>query len=153
AFNAGTTTVSIEAGGLSYSTQVTVQKGSVERPCGTVPLRNPPSTEPQLSPPPLPPAPAPAPTFTSGPGTLPPPASPAPAAAPIVAHPPSPLPPPPAFFAPAPVLTPVVAIVPPPPPPAAQTTPPSGTSPVTQPAVSPEPEEEDEVAIDVVHHM
>ena len=38
AFNAGTTTVTISAGGLSYSTQVTVLDGSVEQPCGTVPL-------------------------------------------------------------------------------------------------------------------
>src|SRR6185437_9140300 len=37
AFNSGTTTVSVETGGLSYSVQVTVQKGSVARPCGTVP--------------------------------------------------------------------------------------------------------------------
>ena len=38
AFNAGTTTVTISAGGLSYSIPVTVQGGSVEQPCGTVPL-------------------------------------------------------------------------------------------------------------------
>ncbi|MFZ1154828.1 MAG: hypothetical protein WAN93_07990, partial [Solirubrobacteraceae bacterium] len=37
AFNPGTTTVTISAGGLSYSTQVTVLGGSVEQPCGTVP--------------------------------------------------------------------------------------------------------------------
>ena len=38
AFNPGTTTVTISAGGLSYSIPVTVQGGSVEQPCGTVPL-------------------------------------------------------------------------------------------------------------------
>ena len=38
AFNAGTTTVTVSAGGLSYSIPVTVQGGSVEQPCGTVPL-------------------------------------------------------------------------------------------------------------------
>ncbi len=36
-FNAGTTTITIRAGGLSYSTKVTVQAGSVLRPCGTPP--------------------------------------------------------------------------------------------------------------------
>jgi len=39
AFNPGTTTVSISAGGLSYSLPVTVQQGSVEEPCGTVPAK------------------------------------------------------------------------------------------------------------------
>ncbi len=38
-FNAGTTTVTIAAGGYSYSEQVTVLGGSVQRPCGTRPLR------------------------------------------------------------------------------------------------------------------
>jgi hypothetical protein len=39
AFNAGTTTVSVRAGGLSFSQQVRVLPGSVQRPCGTRPLR------------------------------------------------------------------------------------------------------------------
>ena len=38
AFNPGTTVVTVSAGGLSYSVPVTVQGGSVEQPCGTVPL-------------------------------------------------------------------------------------------------------------------
>ena len=38
-FNAGTTTVTVSAGGFSYSEQVTVLAGSVQRPCGTRPLR------------------------------------------------------------------------------------------------------------------
>jgi len=38
AFNPGTTIVTVSAGGLSYSIPVTVQGGSVEQPCGTVPL-------------------------------------------------------------------------------------------------------------------
>ena len=38
-FNAGTTTVTVSAGGYSYSEQVTVLGGSVQRPCGTRPLR------------------------------------------------------------------------------------------------------------------
>ncbi len=37
AYNAGTTTVTISAGGLSASLPVTVQAGSVREPCGTVP--------------------------------------------------------------------------------------------------------------------
>ncbi|HVY77502.1 MAG TPA: hypothetical protein VG898_03250, partial [Solirubrobacterales bacterium] len=52
AFNAGTATVTVKAGGLAYSQKVTVQAGSVQRPCGTVPLRNPPSRQPQLAAPP-----------------------------------------------------------------------------------------------------
>ena len=38
AYNAGTTVVTIDAGGLSSSLRVTVQAGSVRRPCGTQPL-------------------------------------------------------------------------------------------------------------------
>ena len=156
AFNAGTTTISLEAGGLSYSTQVTVQKGSVQRPCGTVPLRNRPSAAPNLTPPP-PPPPPPVANFTPSGGSLPPPPAPHGVPTPPAAQPatpaPAPTPPAPSFFTPAPVLTPVIAIVPPPPAPTVQTTPPSGTSPVTQPAMSPEPEEEEEAAFDLVHHM
>lgn len=37
-FNAGETTVTVTAGGLSYSQRVRVQAGSVQRPCGTRPL-------------------------------------------------------------------------------------------------------------------
>ncbi|HTU28940.1 MAG TPA: hypothetical protein VMF07_06140, partial [Solirubrobacteraceae bacterium] len=37
AFNAGTTTITLTAGDLTYSMPVTVQSGSVEYPCGTVP--------------------------------------------------------------------------------------------------------------------
>jgi hypothetical protein len=40
AYNAGTTTVSITAGLLSYSLPVTVRPGGAGAPCGTVPLRN-----------------------------------------------------------------------------------------------------------------
>ncbi len=42
AYNPATTTVSVRAGGLVYSQQVTVEQGSVERPCGTVPWIDPP---------------------------------------------------------------------------------------------------------------
>ena len=83
AFNAGTTIVTISAGGLSYSTKVTVQGGSVEQPCGTVPLS--PShfthaaSETAAAPAAPPPSPAPAPAPVSPPPP-PPPASPVPKA-------------------------------------------------------------------------
>jgi hypothetical protein len=77
AFNPGTTTVTVSAGGLSYSTQVTVLGGSVEQPCGTVPLSAShfkhaasEAAAPPAAPPPSP-APAPAPI-------APPPPPPAP---------------------------------------------------------------------------
>lgn len=163
AFNAGTTTVTLEAGGLAYSTVVTVQPGSVQRPCGTVPLENLPAESTPIAAPVLPPTETGGPGFESPPSTLPPP--PAPAATPIptpatptpapphVVH--VPPPPPislPNFFTTTPTLAPIIPIVPPPPPPAVEPTPPSGTSPVTQPAFSPEPEEEEEAAFDLVHH-
>jgi hypothetical protein len=162
AFNSGTTTVSVETGGLSYSVPVTVQKGSVQRPCGTVPRTDLVAPQPPVPAAP-PPPPAGQPPFKSPSSSLPPPQPPAPTpvqaptplpqpvAKPAPKPPPAPIPAP--FFAPAPTLTPLVVIVPPPPAPSVQPTPPSGTSPVTQPATSPEPEEEDEVAFDVVHHM
>ena len=68
AFNAGTTIVTISAGGLSYSVPVTVLGGSVEQPCGTVPLAAgrfaqaaAAASASPASPPPPAPAPAPAP--------------------------------------------------------------------------------------------
>jgi hypothetical protein len=66
AFNAGNTVVTISAGGLSYSVPVTVLGGSVEQPCGTVPLAasrfaKAASTPSAGAPSPPPPAPAPAP--------------------------------------------------------------------------------------------
>jgi hypothetical protein len=81
AFNAGTTVVTISAGGLSYSIPVTVQGGSVEQPCGTVPL-SPSHFKAQASSAPATPAA--------------PPPSPAPAPAPIAPPPPPPLAPVPA---------------------------------------------------------
>jgi hypothetical protein len=87
AFNAGTTTVTVSAGGLSYSTSVTVLGGSVEQPCGTVPLSPSHFTHaaaqaavPPAAPPPSP-APAPAPIAPPPP----PPVPPAPKAAPKLA--------------------------------------------------------------------
>jgi hypothetical protein len=163
AFNSGTTTVSIETGGLSYSVPVTVQKGSVARPCGTVPRTDLAGAPVPVTPPPLP-AEAP-PSFESPEGALPPPQAPQlpgplpitpaaqtpiPVAHHIPAKPPAPVQPP--FFAANPLIAPIPVIVPPPPPAAAEPAPPTGTSPVTQPAVSPEPEEEEEAAFDLVHH-
>ncbi len=131
AFNPGTTTVTISAGGLSYSTQVTVLGGSVEQPCGTVPLSASrfaraaaAPTPPAPAPPPPAPAPAPAPI-------APPPApsvSPAPPAKPV---PKPPLPPPVPLFTPL-LQLPVHGVAPaiPPPPAAAfgQPIPPGGAT-------------------------
>jgi hypothetical protein len=147
AFNAGTTTVTVSTGGLSYSEKVTVLGGTAQRPCGTTPLKNPATRQPAVAPP-LPPAGGP--EFAPGP-------TPPPPAAPVLASPASPSPPLPAqpppplspvgtpFFASTATATPVVPIVPPPPVPAAQPTPPSGTSPVS--------EREEDAAYDLVHHM
>jgi hypothetical protein len=150
AYNAGTTVATISAGGLSASLTITVQPGSVRRPCGTVPLKELPSQGEGAAPAP-PPAPAPAP-------------SPAPAASPSPAPAPIPLPPPPPapaahpappaprlpFFVPAIAPAPVLAVVPPPVPTPARPTPPSGTSPVTSPVEAPEREEEEEEATESV---
>jgi hypothetical protein len=171
AFNAGTTTVTIEAGGRAYSEQVTVQPGSVARPCGTVPLANQAAQQQKLPLTPLAPLPTQSPNFSQPNGTVPPPpppptppthsvpTAPVPIAQPALhpqGHPTPPPAPPsptlPSFLQPSPGLAPIAVIVPPPPPPAVEPTPPSGTSPVTQPATSPEPEQEEEAAFDLVHH-
>jgi hypothetical protein len=152
AFNAGTTIVTIQTGGLSYSEPVTVQAGSVEQPCGTVPLLNPPPAEANVRaalPPPPPPSPAPAgaspaPVVPPVPPALAPPApvSPHPASKP--AH--SPLAPP--FFA---LAAPTVALTAaplPPPPQVPRPIPPSGTSPIFGQAFAPKEEQEDEEAVE-----
>jgi hypothetical protein len=150
AFNSGTTTVSITTGGLTYSEPVTVQAGSVEYPCGTVPLTNPPPAEvepkAQTAPLEVPPA-GPVPTASPQIHTLVPPPAPAPAV--VVHHPPPPRVAAPVFFLPLspspPVLRP--AIVPPPAPPAGEPTPPTGASQVMQTAVQKEKEEETAVEL------
>lgn len=132
-FNAGTTTVTVAAGGFSYSEQVRVQPGSVQRPCGTRPLRpdrftrGVPSTAPPAPPPPPNSPPA------SPPVNFEPPAlSPPPAAAPApVPSPPPPTPPPAPVDPFVPLVTglalgAVPAIVPPPPPPIVRPLPPGG---------------------------
>jgi hypothetical protein len=157
AFNAGTTTVTVTTGGLSYSEQVTVQGGSVEQPCGTVPLVNPPpATSNTAVPSPLPPpAPAPSPSPASSPTPIAPPPPPLPA------PPRSPAPPsppraavPPYFVLPAQPFAPVVAplVVSPT---LARPIPPSGTAPVTvvSPAAAPEEKREEEEAVESVRNM
>jgi hypothetical protein len=157
AFNQGTTVVSITAGGLTYSEPVTVQGGSVEYPCGTVPLVNPP------------PAVAPAesvfetPNAPSGsaPGHPATPLISLPVPVLLASHPPAGRPP---HRAPAqsfPPVAPVAALVQlppaivPPAPTAARPSPPSGTTSaqVYQSAVAPESEREEEHAIDIVHNF
>jgi hypothetical protein len=165
-FNSGTTIVSIETGGLSYSVPVVVQPGSVARPCGTVPRTDLPTERAALETPPPPPIEG-GPGFKPGNETPPPPPAPQPIVTPVVpqviphvpvpvAHQPVPKPVPrplaPPFFVNSPTIAPIPVIIPPAPPAAAEPAPPTGTSPVTQPAVSPEPEEEEEAAFDLVHH-
>ncbi len=154
AYNEGTTTVSITTGGLTYSEPITVQGGSVQYPCGTVPLKNPPplkAVQKQFEFP------------QSNPSS--------PKATPFVPaiHIPVPQPPvpvhhivkkakPPFYhfvYVPA-QLVPVLAVVPPGLPTAIRPTPPSGTAQV--PAQSPiteaveQQEEEHEEAVQHVHH-
>lgn len=158
AYNAGTTTVSVTAGGLTYSEPITVQAGSVEYPCGTVPLKNPP--------------PRPAPTQVSIPAA---PAAPPPAGAPPVApqlpalvFPPPPVPAPllarppqpPATLFPVPLLQPFppvpAVIVPAPPPPAGEPAPPSGAQVfVSSYATKEEPEQDEapEMVANKTHAM
>ena len=151
ALNAGTTVVTISAGGLSASLTVTVQPGSVRRPCGTTPINSPASQQTTLA------APVPASTpagASPSPAPLPlplPPAPPPAATPPAPAHAPAPSLPPvlplPAAAVPLPV------IVPPPLPPVAEPTPPGGTSAVTSSANAPEREEEDESATESVSNQ
>jgi hypothetical protein len=154
AFNAGTTTVSLTAGGLTYSVPVTVKTGSVEYPCGTVPavagatpsgsasgsippITTPkPPTTPKITTPslPKPPTPAPRPTPTPVPTPVPVPVpTPAPAPTPApVHHQPAPAPHHaaklPAVPLPPPVPLPLRPAVPPPAPTAARPIPPSGSA-------------------------
>jgi hypothetical protein len=117
AFNSGTTTISITTGGLTYSQQVTVQAGSVQQPCGTVPLINPPAATVSATAPVSPPPPASSPPGSPAPLTLvpPPPPAPLPLAPPAPAPVAHPAPPTPFFFRPL-VPVPLIAAVLPPPP-------------------------------------
>jgi hypothetical protein len=154
AFNAGTTTVTLSTGGLSYSEQVTVQAGSVEQPCGTVPLASPPpakTSQPVLNP--VAPAPPLEPTPTTSPGvSLTPPAAPVPLpTAPKPAHR-KPFVPAPLFLVPSLAPAPVRAALPPPVPQPARPAPPSGTSQVSEPVGVAEEERKEQGAVDVVHN-
>ena len=150
AFNAGTTTVSVAAGGLTYTTTLTVRGGSVLRPCGTVPLspRNLPA---QQATAPVAPAPAPSQPQPAQPAaevTLPAPVPAPPAATPAAAAPPPPAP----FVPPGSNAQAVVGTIVPPPGLSPRPIPPSGTSPVSsptsvvQPATRVEKEREEELA-------
>jgi hypothetical protein len=130
-FNAGTTTVTVSAGGYSYSEVVRVQAGSVQQPCGTRPLR--PDRFTRSTPGTAPPAPAPPPNSPPGSPPLnfepPPLAPPAAAAPPTPTSPPTPPPAPVNPFVSPPTGLPVSAvpaIVPPPPPPIVRPLPPGG---------------------------
>ncbi len=155
AYNAGTTIVTISAGGLSASLPVTVQKGSVRRPCGTTLLNEPAAQQGVEAP--AAPAPAPAPTpatqppVTASPLPVPVPAPPPPAPAPP-AHP-APAPATSSLFLPPALSAPVLAFVPPPVPTPARPTPPSGTSAVTSPVEAAEKEEEHEEATEQVSNQ
>jgi hypothetical protein len=155
AYNAGTTVVTISAGGLSASLTVTVQPGSVRRPCGTTPLNGLHSQQAAPATPPPPPAPAPVPTSGPTPAsaapsialpTAPAPLPPAPTPRPPAPRPATPL----GFFLPAPLHQPLLAFVPPPVPTPARPTPPSGTSAVTSPIEVAQHEEDVEEAPDSV---
>jgi len=154
AYNAGTTIVTLRAGGLSSSLPVTVQPGSVREPCGTVPIKHR-ALASQTTAPVPPPAPAPAPAG-SPPTSAPPvvPVPPPPVAAPPAVAPnhPAPAPPTTFFVQPAiPFLTP--AFVPPPLPAPAEPTPPTGTSAVTSPVEAAQKEEEREEATESVSNQ
>jgi hypothetical protein len=157
AFNAGTTTVRIESGGLAYQTTVTVRDGSVLRPCGTVPLRRDrfpdPSAPPGVTAPPPPPPDNP-PNDPPPDIELPPPPpeqvpEPAPTPEPAARSSPSSFLPPVATpLGPVPVLVPLTA------PPAARPAPPVGAAPVSapasvaQPAAKVQKEREEEEALE-----
>jgi hypothetical protein len=154
AFNAGTTVVTIRAGGLSSSLPVTVQAGSVREPCGTVPVKPRPPAEAAASPPPPPPPPTASPNVTPASSTPPPVPLPPPPVAAIPARPAPPrIPPAPPFFIPLIAPAAPVGFVPPPPVPAANPTPPSGTSAVTSPVEAAQREEEEEEATESVSNQ
>lgn len=145
AYEAGTTTVTITTGGLSSSLPVTVQAGSIRRPC----VHQTPTTATaaghSASPPVPAPAPTPAPAGAAPASATPlPPAPPAPGA-PAPAPPPAPAAPTPFFVQPA-LPTPLPAFVLPLLPLAARPAPPTGSSFVTAPVGVTEEEREDEEA-------
>jgi hypothetical protein len=143
AYNAGTTIVTISTGGLSASLPVTVQAGSVRRPCGTTPLKETAVT--QRSTPAKPPVPAPTPAPAGAAPAATPPVLPVPPVPPLTRPAPPPALPAPFFLQPAPPV-PLTAFVIPPLPLAARPAPPTGSSFVTSPVGVAEEEEEEEEA-------
>ncbi len=150
AFNPGQTTVTISAGGLSSSLTVTVQAGSVRRPCGTVPDHKVSASTSTGVPAPPPVQPA-ANVNTGASPTSPPVPLPAPPPAPAPA-PAAPRPPAPFTLQPA-LAVPLLPFVPPPVPTPARPSPPSGTSAVTSPVEIAEHEEESEEAPESVSNQ
>lgn len=148
AFNAGATTVTVTAGGLSYSEPVTVEAGSVNQPCGTVPIASAPAQEETQSTPTVAPVvPASAPPAVEPFLSLAPPSAPK---TPAVHPPPTPAALP--LIAPAAAPTPARAALPPPVPQPARPTPPGGASEVSQTVGATEKEREQEGAVDLVHN-
>jgi hypothetical protein len=133
AYNAGTTIVTISSGGLSASLPVTVQAGSVRRPCGTVPVNAAAAAKQSASLPTPTPAPAPAPAGATPAGGAPPVLPVPPAPVPTPAPAPAPGAPPTSFFALNAPPTPLQAFALPLLPLAARPAPPTGSSPVTSP--------------------
>jgi hypothetical protein len=155
AFNAGTTTVSVQTGGLVYSEQVTVQGGSVEQPCGTVPLLHPPLAESAASTTPPPPPTNQAPSGASPTPVVPVPPPLALPIPPALRSTPLRVPAPRPFFVLPPPSVPLAAALLPLSPVLARPIPPSGTAPVSvfSPAVAPHEEREEEEAVESVHNM
>ena len=151
AYNPGTTIVTVTTGGLTSSLPVTVQAGSVRRPCGTEPSEEKPTQQSVPAPPPPAPSPSPTPAGTAPVALSPPvPAPPPPVPSPPAAAPPAPPRPVlPFILSPLPVQT-VPVFVPPPLQAPANPTPPSGTSAVTSPVEAPEREEKEEEATESV---
>ncbi|HEX3239465.1 MAG TPA: hypothetical protein VHR18_04945 [Solirubrobacterales bacterium] len=152
-FNAGTTTITVSAGGFAYSEKVTVQGGSVRRPCGTRPLRpdrfvRAPAAAAPPAPPPAPPGGGPPLDFTPPAPTPPTPAA-TPPPNPVNVIPPAPLSPA-VFLPPLAALTATVpaAILPPPPPPV-RPLPPGTSAPARTYQV--EEKREEEAAIEESH--
>ncbi len=141
AYNAGTVQVTLSAGGLSYTLPVTIQAGSVRRPCGTVPIKA--SVTSNRTPTPVAePEPTPQKETLPPPATAPPPVPAPPLPIVPASHPKPALP----FVAPAALSAPLLPFVPPPVPSPARPSPPSGTSAVTSPVEVAQEEEESEEA-------
>ena len=143
--------VTVETGGYAASLPVSILRGSVREPCGTVPLAETRASNSQVTPAPPPPPPAPT---GAAPSSAPPPVvpvPPAPAAAPPAA--PQPVLKPAPFIPLAAPAAPLLAFVPPPVPTPARPSPPSGTSAVTSPIEVAQEEEEEESAPESVSNQ